>query len=127
MSASFARSTKSRLRKRALKILRWLVYAERQLTVTEVLEVTGIYLEEDPRVDEDEVLRDSHDILRVCSGFVSITTAVEGSNESDNDDRTDDQSAYNGDADAKPRTSLQRRTMARTWLQIRLSPRAIRC
>lgn len=39
---------------------------------------------EDCRFDEDEVLEDSNDILRICSSLVSIATAGRGSNQSDN-------------------------------------------
>lgn len=70
----------------ALKILTWLSYAERPLTATEVCQVTGIVTGEDCRFDEDEVLEDSNDILRICSSLVSIATAGRGSNESDDDD-----------------------------------------
>ncbi|KAM0714692.1 hypothetical protein Q7P37_009709 [Cladosporium fusiforme] len=70
----------------ALKILTWLAYAERPLTATEVCQVTGIVTGEDCRFDEDEVLEDSNDILRICSSLVSIATAGRGSNESDDDD-----------------------------------------
>ena len=77
----------------ALKILTWLSYAERPLTTAEVSQVTGIVIGEECRFDEDEVLEDSNDILRICSSFVSIATAGPGSNNSDDDDddRTYDQ------------------------------------
>ncbi|KAK0301955.1 hypothetical protein LTR91_024452 [Friedmanniomyces endolithicus] len=63
----------------ALKILRSLAYAERPLTANEVLEVTGILTEKDSsHFDEDEVLRDSRDSLRICSSLVSITSSGDG-------------------------------------------------
>ncbi|KAK1047098.1 hypothetical protein LTR74_017830 [Friedmanniomyces endolithicus] len=65
----------------ALKILRSLAYAERPLTANEVLEVTGILTEKDSsHFDEDEVLRDSRDSLRICSSLVSITSSGDGAN-----------------------------------------------
>ncbi|KAK0968242.1 hypothetical protein LTR54_018228 [Friedmanniomyces endolithicus] len=65
----------------ALKILRSLAYAERPLTANEVLEVTGILTEKDSsHFDEDEVLRDSRDSLRICFSLVSITSSGDGAN-----------------------------------------------
>jgi hypothetical protein len=58
----------------ALKILTWLTYAERPMTAIEALQVTGIVIEDAHRFDEDEVLIDSNDVLRLCSSFVSIAT-----------------------------------------------------
>jgi ankyrin repeat protein len=75
----------------ALKILTWLSYAERPLTTAEVSQVTGIVIGEECRFDEDEVLEDSNDILRICSSLVSIATAGTGNNKSDDDD---DDSTY---------------------------------
>lgn len=63
----------------ALKILTWLAYAERPLTASEVLQVTGIMTGEEPHFDEDEVLEDQSDILRLCSSLVSVATDTEGS------------------------------------------------
>jgi ankyrin repeat protein len=57
----------------ALKILTWLTYAKRPLTAIEVLQVTGIVLKGNHRFDEDEVLEDPKDILRICSSLVSVT------------------------------------------------------
>ncbi|KAI7519891.1 hypothetical protein KC331_g20486, partial [Hortaea werneckii] len=54
----------------ALKVLRWLVFARRPLSAQELLQVTGIVIEEDvPRFDKDEVLKDPRDILRICYGL----------------------------------------------------------
>jgi ankyrin repeat protein len=78
----------------ALKILTWLICAERPLTATEVLQVTGIVTEDPPRFDGDEVLEDSSDILRICSSLVSITTVTRGSDEVSDDDTTDGESFY---------------------------------
>ncbi|OQN96222.1 hypothetical protein B0A48_17784 [Cryoendolithus antarcticus] len=80
----------------ALKILRWLAYAERPLTADELLEVTGILIDEaHTRFDEDEVLEDPRDILRICSSLVSITSGSDGANESD---EVDDETANSRDA-----------------------------
>nr|OQO18690.1 hypothetical protein B0A51_14563 [Rachicladosporium sp. CCFEE 5018] len=80
----------------ALKILRWLAYAERPLMADELLEVTGIVIDEaHTRFDEDEVLEDPRDILRICSSLVSITSGSDGANESD---EADDETANSRDA-----------------------------
>jgi hypothetical protein len=80
----------------ALKILRWLAHSERPLTANELLEVTGIFTEDDLcEFDEDEVLGDSRDILRICSSLVSITSRADGADGVFNDDSgSDDQSVY---------------------------------
>jgi hypothetical protein len=79
----------------ALKILTWLTYAARPLTVVEALEVTGIFAEGISRFDGDEVLRDSHDILRICPSLVSIFTSGKSINTTDNDyDDMDDLGVY---------------------------------
>ncbi|KAI7317640.1 hypothetical protein KC315_g10342 [Hortaea werneckii] len=57
----------------ALKVLRWLVFARRPLSANELLQVTGIVIEEDvARFDKDEVLKDPRDILRICSGLAIL-------------------------------------------------------
>ena len=86
----------------ALKILTWLTHAERPLTATEVLQVTGIVMEDVHRFDVDEVLEDPNDILRICSSLVSIATGTRGSDEVSDNDSTDGESSYgetNADSD----------------------------
>nr|OQO29284.1 hypothetical protein B0A51_04078 [Rachicladosporium sp. CCFEE 5018] len=61
----------------AIKILTWLAYSERPLEIDELLEATGIFLDDVPRFDRDEVLADPRDVLRICSSLVSMTTTVE--------------------------------------------------
>lgn len=82
----------------AVKILIWLACAERPLTAIEVCQVTGIVIGEECLFDEDEVLQDSTDILRICSSFVSI--AIVGDNGMDDNDSKDDDSAYSEDQDS---------------------------
>ncbi|OQO08792.1 hypothetical protein B0A48_05682 [Cryoendolithus antarcticus] len=80
----------------ALKILRWLAYAARPLKADELLEVTGIFIDEaHTRFDKDEVLEDPRDILRICSSLVSITSGSDGANEFD---EADDETVYSSDA-----------------------------
>ena len=85
----------------ALKILIWLTYAERPLTTTEVLQVTGIMIEDESRFDEDEVLKDPNDIQRICSSLVSVVTGRKGSNDISDDDMTEERIAYS-ETDANP-------------------------
>ncbi|KAI7345806.1 hypothetical protein KC354_g14537 [Hortaea werneckii] len=62
----------------ALKILRWLAHSRRPLSAEELLEVTGIFLEEGyPHFDKDEVLKDLRDVLRICFSLVSIIPAAQ--------------------------------------------------
>ncbi|KAI6824801.1 Pfs, NACHT and ankyrin domain protein [Hortaea werneckii] len=87
----------------ALKVLRWLVFARRPLTVNELLQVTGIVLEEEPpRFDKDEVLKDPRDILRICAGLVSITPAVPDCDRSDNESETEDTLSISSSASSEP-------------------------
>lgn len=83
----------------ALKVLRWLVYSQRPLSANELLEVTGIVLEDDnPRFDKDEVLQDLRDILRICLSLVSIVPAAQDSNGSGDESETEDSLPAGSDA-----------------------------
>jgi hypothetical protein len=85
---------------KAIKILTWLTYAERPLAATEVCQVTGIVLGDEHRFDQDGVLEDPNDILRVCSSLVSITTVTTGDDGFDNADVTDE-NWFDSEADAR--------------------------
>ncbi|KAI7161040.1 hypothetical protein KC349_g3046 [Hortaea werneckii] len=75
----------------ALKILRFLTYAQRPPSANELLEVTGIFLEEDgSRFDKDEVLKSVRDISRICIGLVSIVPAVQDLDSSGDASQTSD-------------------------------------
>ena len=91
----------------ALKILTWLTHAERPLTATEVLQVTGIVMEDAHRFDVDEVLEDSNDIVRICSSLVSITTGTKGSDGVSDDDVTDGEEFY-GETNAESNVTYVR-------------------
>ncbi|RMX78834.1 hypothetical protein D0869_08764 [Hortaea werneckii] len=83
----------------ALKILRWLAYSRRPLSAEELLEVTGIVLEDDdPRFDKDEVLQDLRDILRICLSLVSIVPAAQDSDGSGDESETGDFLSASSDA-----------------------------
>jgi hypothetical protein len=61
----------------AIRILRWLTFSARPLTVEEVAEVVAIHVEGDGHFDEDEVLPDPIDVITICSSLVFITEAIE--------------------------------------------------
>ncbi|KAJ8106078.1 hypothetical protein OPT61_g9781 [Boeremia exigua] len=70
-------------REYALKILQWLVFSERPLSVEEVAEVIAIDIERDPAFDRDEVLEDPMDVLNICSSLVTITRGKKDEEEED--------------------------------------------
>jgi len=91
----------------ALRILTWLTYAERPLTAIEVLQVTGIVFEDESRFDEDEVLEDPNDILRICSSLVSVVAGGRGSNRVSDVDVTNDDRLHS-EIDAESRVTYVR-------------------
>ncbi|OQO10695.1 hypothetical protein B0A48_03995 [Cryoendolithus antarcticus] len=77
----------------AIKILTWLAYSGEPLDNGQLLEVTGIMLDDEPRFDRDEVLTDPRDLLRICSSLVRMTTLFEYDNhhyEGSDDEKSDD-------------------------------------
>jgi ankyrin repeat protein len=66
--------------KYAIRILQWLTFSARPLSVEEIAEVAAINVERDPAFDRDEVLEDPLEALNICSSLVTITTnKVDGS------------------------------------------------
>ena len=63
----------------ALRILRWLAFAPRPLTVLEVAEIVAVDVEGDGCFNEDEVLPEPLDVVTICSSLV--TTAPLASEE----------------------------------------------
>ncbi|KAF1966679.1 ankyrin, partial [Bimuria novae-zelandiae CBS 107.79] len=57
----------------AIRILRWLTFSARPLSVNEIAEVVAIDTKRDPAFDRDEVLKDPLDALHICSSLVTIT------------------------------------------------------
>jgi ankyrin repeat protein len=62
----------------AIRILRWLTFAERPLTIDEIAEIVAIDVERDPYYDEEEVLEDPMEALDICSSLVSVSTDMGG-------------------------------------------------
>jgi ankyrin repeat protein len=77
----------------AREVLRWMVHSQRQLTTSELLEVTGFLVQERPRFDREEALGDLDDILRICSSLVSVTMSEDGTS-SQPDDRSERYAAF---------------------------------
>lgn len=61
----------------AMRILQWLTFSARPLTLNEVAEVVAIDVAREPAFHRDEVLTDSLDVLDICSGLVSIVEVDE--------------------------------------------------
>ncbi|KAH9880790.1 hypothetical protein IAQ61_001084 [Plenodomus lingam] len=58
----------------AMRILRWLTFSARPLSVEEIAEVVAIDVARDPAFDRDEVLEDPLEALNICSSLVTITS-----------------------------------------------------
>jgi ankyrin repeat protein len=58
----------------AMRILRWLTFSARPLSVEEIAEVVAIDVARDPAFLRDEVLEDPLEALNICSSLVTITT-----------------------------------------------------
>jgi hypothetical protein len=58
----------------AMRILQWLTFSARPLSIEEIAEVVAIDVARDPAFDRDEVLEDPLEALDICSSLVTITT-----------------------------------------------------
>ncbi|KAH8623087.1 hypothetical protein IG631_22244 [Alternaria alternata] len=58
----------------AIRILQWLTFSARPLTVREVAEVVAIDVSRRPAFDCNEVLVDPLEALEICSGLVTVAT-----------------------------------------------------
>lgn len=61
----------------AIRILQWLTFSERPLTIEEVAEVAAIDVEGEPIFDRDEVLIDPLEALAICSSLITVTGSAE--------------------------------------------------
>lgn len=57
----------------AIRVLRWLAFSARPLTLTELAEAAAIDTDRGYMIDEDEILVDPLDILDICSSLVLST------------------------------------------------------
>jgi ankyrin repeat protein len=97
----------------AIRILRWLAFSVRPLTIAEIAEVVAIDIDRDPAFDAEEVLEDPLDILNICTSLVTITAKAESEaigtdyadidgdmgEETDEDEDTDDDVDKDEDTD----------------------------
>jgi hypothetical protein len=60
--------------KHVIRILQWLIFSARPLSVEEVAEVVAIDIARDPIFDRDEVLEDPLEALNICSSLVAVIT-----------------------------------------------------
>jgi hypothetical protein len=58
----------------AMRLLQWLTFSTRPMSVDEVAEVVAIDVARDPAFDRDEVLEDPLEALNICSSLVTIST-----------------------------------------------------
>jgi hypothetical protein len=65
----------------ALRILTWLVFSPRVLTLSEIGEIAAIDANRKPVFDNTEIIDDRTDILEICSSLITVTT-VEDSEDS---------------------------------------------
>ncbi|RII13199.1 hypothetical protein CUC08_Gglean004499 [Alternaria sp. MG1] len=61
----------------AIRILQWLTFSERPLTIEEVAEVAAIDIQGEPIFDRDEVLIDPLEVLDICSSLITVTGSAE--------------------------------------------------
>ena len=57
-----------------MRILQWLVFSYRPLSVEELAEVVAIDVDREPAFDRDDVFEDAMDVLDICSSLVSVVT-----------------------------------------------------
>ncbi|KAH7089729.1 vegetative incompatibility protein HET-E-1 [Paraphoma chrysanthemicola] len=60
----------------AMRILRWLTFADRPFTLDAIAEVIAIDVNREPCFDKEEILEDPLEVLDICSGLVRIATEV---------------------------------------------------
>jgi ankyrin repeat protein len=58
----------------AIRVLLWLAFSDRPLTIEEVAEVVAIDVARDPAFDREEVLEDPLETLDICSSLVTTVT-----------------------------------------------------
>jgi len=70
----------------AMRILQWLVFSSRPLSVEQLAEVVAINVERETAFDRDEVLEDPMEVLDICTSLVSVVM-TEGRSLSERDRR----------------------------------------
>ncbi|KAF2094687.1 HET-domain-containing protein, partial [Rhizodiscina lignyota] len=75
----------------ALRILQWLAFSLRPLSLEEIAEVVAVDPESVPALDEDEILEDPLDALDICASLVTISSQNNGEPEYESDYESDDE------------------------------------
>ncbi|KAL5462753.1 hypothetical protein PMIN06_001446 [Paraphaeosphaeria minitans] len=60
----------------AIRILQWLTFSERPMSVEEIAEVVALDAARDPSFERNEVLEDPLDVLNICSSLVTVTVVL---------------------------------------------------
>ncbi|ERF73878.1 hypothetical protein EPUS_05890 [Endocarpon pusillum Z07020] len=60
------------LKEEAKRILTWLCFAKRPVTVQEIIDGLMIELGENPRLDSERRLQDANDVIWICPGLISL-------------------------------------------------------
>jgi ankyrin repeat domain-containing protein 50 len=69
----------------ARRILMWLCFSKRPLTVPELIDGVAVELGDHARLNRKRRLYDGNDLLQICSGFISITLKYEKPLEAEDD------------------------------------------
>ncbi|KAH5574501.1 hypothetical protein HBI24_193910 [Parastagonospora nodorum] len=62
----------------AIRVLRWLTFAERPLSLHEIAEAVALVVGRTPVFDKEEVLQDPMEILDICSSLVTVRDMRDG-------------------------------------------------
>jgi len=62
----------------AKRILTWLCFSRRPVTLQEIVEGLTVDLGENPRLDPERRLEDADDVIRICPGLISISSIENG-------------------------------------------------
>src|SRR4051794_39469840 len=60
-------------RENAIKILRWLAFTARPVTLEEIAEMLAVAISGPPFYDENQQLLDMTDAIRICTSLVTVT------------------------------------------------------
>ncbi|OAG10753.1 HET-domain-containing protein, partial [Paraphaeosphaeria sporulosa] len=60
----------------AMRILQWLTFSQRPLSVEEIAEIIALDSKRDQSFDRDEVLEDPLEVLNICSSLVTVTVVM---------------------------------------------------
>ncbi|KAF7503583.1 hypothetical protein GJ744_003611 [Endocarpon pusillum] len=74
------------LREDAKRILTWLCFAKRPVTVQEIIDGLMVELGENPRLDRERRLQDANDVIWICPGLISLNARADRANPGSEDD-----------------------------------------